>query len=51
MHQSSSTRKQQKRKSSTTNLLYLKNYYDKTTFKVDENGKVIADKKIRRFNN
>jgi hypothetical protein len=28
----------------------FKNYYDKTTFKVDENGKVIADKKIRRFN-
>jgi ribosomal protein S11 len=47
MHQSSSTTKRQKkRKYIYKQIFYLKNYYDKTTFKVkDENGKVIADKK------
>jgi hypothetical protein len=46
MHQSSSTTKRQKRGKYIYKQIYLKNYYDKTTFKVkDENGKVIADKK------
>jgi hypothetical protein len=48
MHQSSSTTKRQKRK--VYKQIYLLKIITTKLLLKDENGKVIADKKIRRFN-